>query len=320
MSDNNPEKEIDLPELFRRLSISLGRMFKALGNFSLLPLFFFSASGFNWVISIIAGLAVSVLVWKTAESSYVSDLVLRVNIKPTDEVITYVNRLNTLCSENDKTRLADAISLDVQQTENIRDIEAFWIIDNGNDGIPDYVDYQGRHNVYDTINPMMDDRLNVNVRIRQPQELAKIRDGIINFINSYPLFQQRNALRLKQNTEMLARLEYDIDRLDSLQKIIYFVNNKNEKTGQLVFLQEQKTQLLHEDIYKLFGKKQDLEEECSIYGNIVTVISDFSIPADRDNGARYYAKFFVPLFFLVALILLIIQANRKRLKEIYERY
>jgi hypothetical protein len=320
MSASNPENEIDLPELFKRMSRALGRMFHSLGIFLIVSIVFLLRKWLPLGLSVVAGLGVAILVWKTSDSYYTSDLALRVNIEPTDEVITHVNRLNTFCRENEKTRLAEAISLTHEQTANIQDIEGFWVIDNGNDGVPDYVDYQGKHNVYDTINPAMDDRLNIRVRISQPQELVNVRNGIISYINSHPLFQQRNALRLKQNTEMLARLEYDIDRLDSLQNIIYFVNNKNEKTGQLVFLQEQKTQLLHDDIYKLYGKKQDLEEECSIYGNIVTVISDFSIPAERDNGGRYYAKIFVPVFFFVALILLIIQANRKKLKEIYERY
>jgi hypothetical protein len=321
MSANNPENEIDLPELFKRMSRALGRLFHSLGIFFIISMVFLLRKWLPLGLSVIAGLVVALLVWKTTESYYTSDLALRVNIEPTDEVITYVNRLNTFCRENEKTRLAEAISLSPDQTANIQDIEAFWVIDKGNDGIPDYVDYQGKHNVYDTINPVMDDRINIRVRISQPLELVNVRNGIINYINSDPLLQQRNALRLKQNAEMLARVEFDIDRLDSLQKIIYFVNNKTEKTGnQLVFLQEQKTQLLHDDIYKLFGKKQDLEKECSIYGNIVTVISDFSIPAERDNGGRYYAKIFVPIFFFVALILLIIQANRKKLKEIYERY
>jgi hypothetical protein len=321
MSANKPENEIDLPELFRRMSRALGRMFQALGTFFIVSVVFLLRKWLPLGLSVIAGLGVAILVWKTTDSYYTSDLALRVNIKPTDEVITYVNRLNTFCRQNEKTLLAEAISLTEQQTSNIQDIEAFWVIDNGNDGVPDYVDYQGKHNVYDTTNTAMDDRFNIRVRINQPQELVNVRNGIIKFINSEPLFQQRNTLRLKQNTEMLARVEYDIVRLDSLQKIIYFAENKNPKiSNQLVFLQEQKTQLLHDDIYRLYNKKQVLEEECAIYTDIVTVLSDFSIPSERDNGGMYYTRIFVPLFFLIALLLVILQANRKKLKEIYERY
>jgi hypothetical protein len=260
---------------------------------------------------------------KTTESFYSSDLILKVNIAPTDEVISYVNRLHTFCLEENKQNLSEAIGLTSAQTENILDIKSFWIIDNGNDGIPDYVDYDDKHDIYDTVNRRMSDRLDIRVRILQPQELSNIREGILRFINNDPLFQQRNALRLRQKTEMLARLEYDILQLDSLQRFKYFEEARNlvPRTGsQMIFLQEQKTQLLYTDIYNLYVEKQRLELDRDLYKDIVTVLSDFSIAAQRENSGRYYAKTLVPGFFLLTLLILILRKNSKKLKEVYHKY
>jgi hypothetical protein len=130
-------------------------------------------------------------------------------------------------------------------------------------------------------------------------------------------------LRLKQDGEMLTRLEYDILQLDSLQKFKYFEEARNilPKTGsQMIFLQEQKTQLIYTDIYNLYNKKQSLEHDLGLYKGIVTILSDFNIPVQRDNGGLYYAKTFVPVFFLFTLLILIMLANRKKLKEIYHKY
>jgi hypothetical protein len=322
-SKNVRDDEIDLLDLFRRIGKTLNKWANALGTAFLISIVFLLRRWIWLGLSIIVGFIVSLIMISKIESSYTSDLVLRVNIEPTDEVITHVNRLHTYCTELNKLTLAKAIDLPAAQTNNILDINAFWIIDNGNDEIPDYVDYDNRHDVYDTINVRMEDRMDVRVRIKQTQELSSVREGIIKYINSDPLLQQRNNLRLKQKQEMLSRLEYDILQLDSLQKFKYFEESRNlmPRTGnQMVFLQEQKTQLLYNDIYELYNRKQKIELDCNIYKDAVTIISDFSVPTERDNGGLYYAKTFIPLFFILTLLILILSANRRKLREIYHKY
>jgi hypothetical protein len=169
----------------------------------------------------------------------------------------------------------------------------------------------------------MQDRLDMRVKILQPQELSNVRDGILKFINSEPLLIQRNSLRINQNQERLARIAIDIKDLDSLQKFKYFEESRNllpKSGGQMVFLQEQKTQLLYGDIYKLYDLKNTLEQESALYKDIVTIISDFTVPSERINGGLYYTKTFVPVLFLLTLLILIIRANKKKLHEIYHKY
>ncbi len=122
---------------------------------------------------------------------------------------------------------------------------------------------------------------------------------------------------------MLERLDYDIVQLDSLQKVKYFEETRNRKPengGQMIFLQEQNTQLVYTDIYDLYARKQAIESERDLYKDIITVLSDFSLPARRDNGAVYYAKVVVPTFFCLTLLMLVILANRKKVDEIFKKY
>ena len=88
----------------------------------------------------------------------------------------------------------------------------------------------------------------------------------------------------------------------------------------MVFMQEQKTQLVYSDIYSLYTKKQLLESERDLYKGIVTVLSDFSSPQKGDNGVMYYGKHVIPISFLLTLIILIILANFRRLEEIFKKY
>jgi hypothetical protein len=169
----------------------------------------------------------------------------------------------------------------------------------------------------------MQNRMDIRVRIKSPRELDFVRTGLMQYIENDSLYQQRNRVRLRQNRDLLARFDYDIRQLDSLQKFKYFEETRNmlpKNGGQMIFLQEQKTQLLYTDIYTLYSKKQFLETERDLYRGIVTVLSDFSIPVRRDNGVSYYAKAIVPLFLAFTLLLLIILANWGKIREVFKKY
>ena len=338
ISSNNKnvrDDEIDLLDLFRRMGRTLSRWVHALGRGFLITLVFILKRWLPLGLSVALGIGISYLLKNTSASSYTSDMVLRNNLaqmdklKPRDnsgttaQIISKINKLHTFCLENNALALSGALSLKPESIKNISDISAYWIIDLSRDGIPDFVDYKGSHSAADTTNIRMQDRLDIQVKINSPQDLDLVRNGIMEFIANDSLYQQRNLVRLRQNRDLLARYTYDIMQLDSLQKLKYFEETRNIKPtngGQMVFLQEQKTQLVYSDIYSLYTKKQLLESERDLYKGIVTVLSDFSLPARRDNGALYYAKNVIPILFCLTLLILIILSNRKKLGEIYKKY
>src|SRR5664279_2721968 len=341
MSENTtPDKnvrndEIDLLDLFKRMGRSLTRWGNALGRAFLVSLVFLLKRWLPLGLSIAAGIGISYILKTISPSFYTSDLIFRNNLilmdkktlrdnsGTTSEIISKINKLHTFCIENNSAALSQALSMNPEAVKNISDISAYWIIDQSRDGIPDYVDYKGSHNAYDTINIRMQDRLDIRVKINSPQELNLVRDGIIRFIENDSLYQQRNRVRLRQNHDLLTRLNYDIIQLDSLQKVKYFEETRNIKPssgGQIVFMQEQKTQMVYNDIYKLYEQKQQLESERDLYKGVLTVLSDFSSPSRRDNGVMFYGRNVIPKICLGTLLLLIILANRKKIEEIYKKY
>jgi hypothetical protein len=332
---NVRDDEIDLIDLFKRMGRTLNRWGKALAIAFLTSVVFLVKRWLPLVLSILAGVGISYILKTTSPSFYTSDIVFRNNLVLMDlkiqrdnsgttaEIISKINKLHTFCSEENSMALSVALAMKPEAVKNISDISAYWIIDQSRDGIPDYVDYKGNHSAYDTINIRMQDRLDVRVKINSPQDLNLIRDGIVKFIESDSLYQQRNRLRLRQNRELLSRLNFDIIQLDSLQKVKYFEETRNMKPGnggQIVFMQEQKTQLVYNDIYSLYSRKQTLESERDLYKGIVTVLSDFSLPAKRDNGVMYYGRYVISICFLLTFLVLVIMANHRKLSEIYKKY
>ncbi|MCX6334956.1 MAG: hypothetical protein NT092_11740 [Bacteroidia bacterium] len=322
-SKNVRDDEIDLLDLFKRMGKSLDTMFKTLGRWFLVSIVFLFRNWLPLLLSIVLGVGASYLIKYTSASFYTSDLVLRTNTLPAADMISYINRLHTYCLEDNQSALQEAITLKPDQANNIIDINANWIIDKGRDGVPDLVDFRDSHNIYDTINIRMQDRLNIRVQIKVPQELNIVREGLIKFIDSDSLFSQHNRIRIRQNQELQSRISYDLLQLDSLQKIKYFEETQRMSqpgNGQMIFLQEQKTQLVYPEIQGLFERKQLLDADITLYKGIATVLSDFSIPTKRENGGMYYGKVLIPLFFVLTLIILIILRNRRKLKEVYNKY
>ena len=332
---NVRDDEIDLLDLFKRMGRTLNRWGMALGKAFLISVVYILKRWLPLGLSVVTGIGISYLLKTSSASFYTSDLVFRNNLAlmdkktlrdnsgTTSEIISKINKLHTFCSENNQAGLSLALSMKAGSVRDISDISAYWIIDQSRDGIPDYVDYKGNYSLSDTNNIRMQDRFDIRVKINSPQDLNLVRDGIIRFIESDSLYQQRNRVRLSQNHDLLTRLNYDILQLDSLQKVKYFEETRNMKPnngGQIVFLQEQKTQLVYGDIYSLYTKKQYLESERDLYKGVVTVLSDFSLPTRRDNGAMYYGKQVIPAVFLITLLILIILSNRKKLEEVYKKY
>lgn len=330
MSENSENRnvrndEIDLLDLFSRMGKTFNRWGKALWKAFLISIVFIVKRWLPLGISIIIGFGVSYFFKSSSTTTYTADMVLKGNSITSPEMFRYFNRLQNIISSKNSDELARLLSLDSETSKNIVSLNADWIIDYDRDSIPDYINYSSNQDVNDTSNLKirMQDRLNIRLSLRSSQELNSVSKGIVSFFEKDSLLQQRNRLRIRQNRDMLARLDKDIAQLDSLQKIKYFEESRSKesgKSGQMIFLQEQKTQLVYSDIYSLYKKKQLLETEQDLYKGVVTVLNDFSIPSPKTSTSMSYARPIIPIFFFIALLILIIIENRKKLKEVYKKY
>jgi len=317
------DDEIDLIGLFSRLGKLVGKAFKAIWK-GLIHVFFFMIRNIAWLgISIFIGIAASYILKLSTENFYLSDITLSSNTVSNADMISYINKLHTFCEEKNYAELASSLSLPEEEVKNIKDIQAFWYIDRGADHIPDYVDFRGKHNVLDTINVRMNDRFLVRVKTCIPSSLSKIREGIFSYIGNNQFFRDQHELRLKQNDALIARIDYELDQLDSLQKVKYFEESRRlmpKEGGQMIFLQDYQTQLLHEDINKLIIQRQEIERARTIYSELVTILSDFTPPIKPKNGTLYYGKILIPAIFCISIILIVLIRNRAKLAEAYRKY
>jgi hypothetical protein len=320
---SSQSKEIDLLDLFQRMWQGIMRGLKILGSGLLMFLFFCLRKSLYLFIALLLGIGASYLIKMSAEKVYSSTITLRSNAVSTSEMIDAINKLFLFTETENFEALESALGISGEVAGSVKQIQAFWVIDINNDNTPDYVDFRNNHNPADTVNVRMQDRFVVRVRTANPGDLFQVREGLLFYVNSNELFQQQNDLRLVQLEERLARVNYEIFILDSLQKVKYFEETRNripEKGGQFVFLQEQKTQLLYGDIQYLYGQKQSFETQREIFSDIVTVLSDFAPSSRADNNFRYYANRVVPIFLVITLLILFYVDHRRKVMEFYQKF
>lgn len=268
------------------------------------------------LIGLFVGLGLTYIVTKLKKPYFESDITLSSNVIANSEIIPYVNKLHTFCKDRNTELLEDALSGSGVDISAIKDIEAFWVVDLANDSVPDYIDFKYKHNLYDTVNVRMTDRFAVRMKVFDADEFGTLRNGIINYISSNPFFQDQNDLRLSHYQESLDRMVYDIYRLDSLQDVKYFEETRRNipaSSGQIVFMQEQTTQLLYNNILWLTDEVQELDRMASIFDDIVTTLVDFTPTISQKNSYSYYAVRIVPVVLLLTILLLLVVVYRKEM-------
>ena len=322
-SKNVNNDEIDIFEFVNRIGAVLRKWANAIGRAILISVVFLVKRWIPLSLTIIVGLVISYVLKELSPSVYTSDIVFRNNTVDNEQIIAYINRLKDVTEKN-KSIFSETLGISKETSNNIISIGAFWIIDLNRDSIPDYVDYTNKHNVHDSINVRMKDRFNIQVKIKSTQDLSKVRDGLIHYINSNQFFQEKNKIRLYQLSESIKRMDIDLSRIDSLQKVKYFEETRQRATqssNQIVLNQTQNyTQLLLKEIQDLMKEKQLLEIEQNIYSQIVTVLNDFTIPVKRTNNLSYYAGKTLPYLLIPVLLILIFISQRAAIKKIFEKY
>lgn len=313
--------EIDLLELFRKTGNKFKEFVTWLWELFLRITVFFIRKSPYLIAFIILGFLVALLKFKTSDRFYSSDMILRSNSVSNADMIAHINKLHFYGEEDNKQALAQSLNLDSAEVENLVDIEAFWIIDRNRDEIPDLVDDRNRYNE-DTTVTHMSSRFDVRVKILQPQSLDKVRNGILHHINTNQFFEKINSIRLRQLRERIAKTETELSELDSLQNYKYFEERQKGKfsEGQMVFLNEPETRLFHGSVFELYQSKQNLDRELDIYSEIVTVLDDFTPPAQPENSYLNIAKTWVIRFFIIGILLVLILSFWGNFKEIYKKY
>jgi len=310
-----PSDEIDLLELFSKMGKSIKNFFvwilKLLESFFLLLI-----SKSLWILSFsILGGFVGYMFFQSTPRFYSSEMVARSNSMNNSVIVNSINLLNDLFDNKNYTALSGYLFTSSKEAEKIKSIEAFYGIDINRDKIADYVDYNNIYNPKDTTQKRLPDVFYLRISVYDENIFSSVRDGIKKYISTNPFILKNNDIRMQQAKSMIEEYKEEIKKLDSLQKVQYFEVPKMQKAGssQMVVLNEREMKLYHEDIIKLYSRKQYLERELSINPDPITVIQDFTQLSKADNPLVKFLKFWVIIFAVLGFSISILWQFRSKI-------
>ena len=213
--------------------------------------------------------------------------------------------------------------------EQIKGIEASYMIDYNGDGSPDAVEEYDSKIMKDTTSYYAKKRmttfLNVTIKVCIEEDstiLNKVSKAMLDYISSDPWISGQNEIYQKQYGTTISRLRKEITILDSLQNKEYFSNEKKTGVerggdGGYLMVAEKDQRLYHNDLLALLTKEQNLERNKYPYPFLV--IQDFSIPLYPINTTKYNAihSFIVVMFF--ATIIILLYDRRKAIKALAKK-
>ena len=298
MTKNNDE--IDLIEIFSKFA----NWTKAICNNFIM---FFIRNFISLSIFILIGIGIALANYFITKRYYNTEMVLQTNAVSSVEMINYINTF-------------DIKSFNKNNSNVLKDIKAYYIIDINRDEQPDYVEY---NNITDTTitNHRMKDKVDILISVYKNSSLDSIKDKILSFINKNTYFQKVNNIRINQLNNLISKTNVELQKLDSVESINYFYKEPYEKSNEknMIILNEKNVKLFHKDILSLYRRKQSYKKQLALYKNIVTVTQDFYPVTKVKNSLTKKLKDFLIIFFCIGLVYSIIIDQRKNLKTLIQR-
>lgn len=316
---NTPNQdEVDLLTLFSRIGELIKNAVIGLINIIGTILVFLLRKWYYLVIAVILTVITALILKNTLESYYYTDLVMRSNATHNQSIMSSLDKLGKYANDGNHATLSGELNLSLEDASAIKGLETFWYYDIGNDGIYDGIDIDGQY-LSDTNVVKVDNEFVIRATVYDPSILKNFEDGLVHYLDSNPIFEALNKQRLSDLEARIHQTQYEIEKLDSLQKREYYTNTDKlrQNEAQIVFTSEKIVQTYHHDMFGLLQRKQNYEKEISIYSDVVTVMEGFAIPVRPDNGSINYAKKVFWVYLGLALILAVIVTFRKKIWSHY---
>lgn len=329
--------EIDLIEVAQKTAKLAGKATTQLGQLIYKMLYYIivgASASFRFlvrnsiiiIVFAVAGYLIGTLWINIAKPYYKTNATIQSNTIQNASLIDYINRIHNLAENRDSISLAEQLNIPVEKAAEIRNLQAFWMIDKNKDGIADEVDYENQFTPDTITNSVrITSKFFVQLLTYDPTIIRDVQTGLESYIDTYPRLMQIAEVK-KQNLETeIARIRSEIEVLDSLRRYEYFLKEKelreynqnvirlNELLLKTGMEEEKPTRLLHQDIIALTNQNLNNVSELELNTEPYIFLSKFvqvnnPVNIEKESGAR---KKITALFILLAIILSLLFKNRK---------
>lgn len=235
----NPQ-EIDLIELFSRMGDGISNLFKKLFNLIgkiIYWLFIAAKESLKFglknspilILFALIGLVIGKYSVNNSEPYFRTNATIQTFTVSSANLIEFTNSLTPITETRDSLALADVLNISPNQAASIKSIKAYWLIDKNQDGVADEVDYENSFEP-DTINnwEKINNRFLVQLLTCNPDDIPTIQEKFNGYLHTYPRLEQMTAVKRRNLTSEIKRINNEIEVLDSLKYYEYFIKDKEK--------------------------------------------------------------------------------------------
>lgn len=315
LNQNNPKQdEIDLLSLFSKMGELIKKGVLGLINLIGSILVFLLRKWYYFGVAAILTVITALILKNASDPYYRSDLTIRSNATHNQPIMSSLDKLGEYADAQNYAALSNELNLSIEEASAIKELMTYWYYDLNGDGIFDGIDNGGRF-VLDTNVVIIDSVFVLHASIYDPAILNKLEEGLEHYLGANPFLNALNKQRLSDLEAQLYQTEYEIAKLDSLQRREYFTDTDQlrQKEGQVVFTSEKTVRIYHNDMFRLLQLKQECERDINVYGDVVTILEKFTIPNEPNNGIVQYTKKLIWYYLGLALLLAVVVTFRKKI-------
>jgi len=115
---------------------------------------------------------------------YRAETDLKITSYPAYYMMDILEPLHSQSASLDSMALSRELNLSLEDVKKITDISCFYYIDLHNDGIPDYVDYEGKYDVNDTTMSILSWRIRIRVDAKDTSISQKMTDALLYMLTN----------------------------------------------------------------------------------------------------------------------------------------
>jgi hypothetical protein len=311
------EKELDIVQLIGKLCSAIKKILVTIlvwvGNI----IKFIYRNIKTLCVFLVIGVGCAFVLSSSYFREYKGDTILKINV---GDSYLFSDLTRTLIPGVQNTKsLAERLNISQEQADAIQSIDPYFVIDNHNNGTPDYIDFNYKYSESDTSNVRMTDRICIRIKTKDIESYPAIQNGLQYFFANNELLKKQNTLKVKHKQEVLKFFENEIVVLDSLRSVDYFKEHPknitlNLEKQQLLFGQGHK-QLYDAELGKLVETRNNAEWTLLLNSDVTTVIAPFVASRLPLNHFSKMLGYSFPFSLLLGLICCLYWENRKKIKR-----
>lgn len=304
--ENN--KEMDLFDLIEKIGNLFARFFKFLTKTSLQALKFNIKKAYIIIPFIIIGFFIAQYLINPKNRTYYAEFRLKVNVSDSHSFYSLIESLNTLV-EFYPDSAAKTLNISQSEIKKIREIKPGFLIDNNNNGTPDFVDFEDNFEEKDTLSVRMNEYLGVRIDGRSRLGYEKIQEKIISYLNNEPYSKKETEVYQHIQLQKASEIENQIKSLTQHSNSSDFDPNTNKIKIEENTVSLKKNTSYTKELINLMKLQEEIIKNNQIYSDAVTAISP--VVVKTKHGKVFYYSVIIGFMYLMSIIVGLLISNKK---------